>query len=405
MKTRTHWIAAGCVVGALALLSWTFTPRALEVDLATVAEGPFEQSIDEDGKTRLAERFVVSVPLAGRLSRIVLREGDSVDAGAVLGSLSPVLSPLLDERALREQSAHLESAQAMVQRAVTRIERARLGVAQVNVDLRRNEQLATAGFISPSKLETDRLAERVARKEVDSAIAERQIAQHDMEQARAALSVLRQPSSALSARAFELRAPVAGKVLRVLQPSEATVAIGTPIMELGDLGRLEVVAQLLSSDAMLTPPGTPVRIDQWGGPSTLSGSVRRVEPSAITKLSALGVEEERVNVLIDISSPRSQWPTLGDGFRVGVRLVILQTDKALQVPVSAVFPQPGGKPDAMAVFLLGDKQVKQVPVILKARNASHVWIAQGLKAGERVVVYPPTALRDGANVKVRVAKN
>lgn len=405
MKTRTHWIAAGCVVGALALLSWTFTPRALEVDLATVAEGPFEQSIDEDGKTRLAERFVVSVPLAGRLSRIVLREGDSVDAGAVLGSLSPVLSPLLDERALREQSAHLESAQAMVQRAVTRIERARLGVAQVNVDLRRNEQLATAGFISPSKLETDRLAERVARKEVDSAIAERQIAQHDMEQARAALSVLRQPSSALSARAFELRAPVAGKVLRVLQPSEATVAIGTPIMELGDLGRLEVVAQLLSSDAMLTPPGTPVRIDQWGGPSTLSGSVRRVEPSAITKLSALGVEEQRVNVLIDISSPRSQWPTLGDGFRVGVRLVILQTDKALQVPVSAVFPQPGGKPDAMAVFLLGDKQVKQVPVILKARNASHVWIAQGLKAGERVVVYPPTALRDGANVKVRVAKN
>ena len=302
MKTRTHWIAAGCVVGALALLSWTLAPRALEVDLATVVEGPFEQSIDEDGKTRLAERFVVSAPLAGRLSRIMLREGDNVDAGAALGSLSPVLSPLLDERALREQSAHLESAQAMVQRAVTRIERARLGVAQVNVDLRRNEQLAAAGFISPSKLESDRLAHSVARKEVDAAIAERQIAQHDMEQARAALGVLRQPSSAPSARAFELRAPVAGKVLRVLQPSEATVAMGTPIMELGDLGRMEVVAQLLSSDAMLTPPGTPVRIDQWGGPGTLSGSVRRVEPSAITKQSALGVEEQRVNVLIDISS-------------------------------------------------------------------------------------------------------
>ena len=398
---RTRWIAAGGAVAALALLAWALAPRAMEVDLATVTEGPFEQSIDEDGKTRLADRFTVSAPLAGRLSRITLREGDSVAAGAVLGSLSPLLSPLLDERALREQTAHLESAQAMVRRAVTRIDRARLGIAQVGVELRRNEQLAKDGFIAPSRLESDRLADRAARKEVDSATEEHQMATHDMEQARAALGALRQPGSAASARAFELRAPVAGRVLRVLQPREATVAMGTPVMELGDLGRLDVVALLLSADAMQTPPGTPVRIEQWGGPGVLAGSVRRVEPSAITKVSALGVEEQRVNVLIDITSPRAQWPTLGDGFRVGLRLVVLQTDKAMQVPVSAVFPRPGGQPGEMAVFLLDGKHVKQLPVTLRARNASHAWVTQGLKAGERVVVYPPTALEDGARVKAR----
>ena len=401
MKSGTRWIAAGGALAALALLGWAFAPRAVAVDLATVTEAPFEQSIDEDGKTRLADRFTVSAPLAGRLSRITLREGDSVVAGAVLGSLSPLLPPMLDERTLREQTARLESAQAMVRRAVTRIERARLGIAQVNVELRRNEQLVKEGFITPSRIESDRLAERAARKEVESAIEEQQVAQHDMEQARAALEVLRQPGSAASARAFELRAPVAGQVLRVLQPSEATVALGTPVMELGDLSRLEVVAQLLSADAMQTPPGTPVRIEQWGGPGVLAGSVRRVEPSAITKVSALGVEEQRVNVLIDITSPPAQRPALGDGFRVGIRLVVLQADKALQLPVSAIFPRPGGQPGEMAAFLLDGSHVKQVPVLLRARNAGNAWVTQGLKAGERVVVYPPSTLQDGARVKAR----
>ena len=401
MKTSTRWTVAGGALATLAVLVWALAPRAMEVDVATVTEAPFEQSIDEDGKTRLADRFMVSAPLAGRLSRITLREGDSVVAGAVLGSLSPLLSPLLDERALRQQTAHVESTQAMVRRAATRIESARLGIAQVGVELRRNEQLVKEGFITPSRMETDRLADRAARKEVDTAIQEHQMAQHDMEQARAALDVLRQPGNAASGRAFELRAPVAGKVLRVMQPSEATVAMGTPVMELGDLGRLEVVAQLLSADAMQTPPGTPVRIEQWGGTGVLTGSVRRVEPSAITKVSALGVEEQRVNVLIDITSPRAQWLALGDGFRVEVRLVVLQTDKAMQVPVSAVFPRPGGQLGEMAVFLLDDSHVKQVLVLLRARNATNAWVSQGLKAGQGVVVYPPATLKDGARVKAR----
>jgi len=405
MKTSTRWMVAGGALAALALLAWALAPRALEVDVATVTEGPFEQSIGEDGKTRLADRFMVSAPLAGRLSRITLREGDSVVAGAVLGSLSPLLSPLLDERALKQQTAHVESTQAMVRRAATRIDSARLGIARVNVELRRNEQLVKDGFITPSRMETDRLAERAAHKEVEAAVEEHHMAEHDMEQARAALDVLRQPGSAASGRAFELRAPVAGKVLRVLQPSEATVALGTPVMELGDLGRLEVVAQLLSADAMQTPPGTRVRIEQWGGTGVLAGSVRRVEPSAITKVSALGVEEQRVNVLIDITSPPAQWLNLGDGFRVEVRLVVLQTDKAMQVPVSGVFPWPGGQPGEMAVFLLDGRKVKQVPVVLRARNATNAWVTQGLKAGERVVVYPPTALKDGARVKARRGSN
>ncbi len=410
---RTMIVAAG-VAAALAALAWAFTPRPLAVEVATAAVGPFEATIDEDGRTRLQQRYVVSAPLAGRLARITLREGDAVEAGAELAVLQPALAPMLDARGAREADARLQAAKAQLQRADVRIERARVGLEQARTELRRSEQLARDGFIAPTKLDSDRLAAQAAQKELDTAVQDRHVSAHDVEQARAAASVVASAAGAgdgaAATRAFGIRAPVAGTVLRVLQASEGSVAPGTALVELGDLSRLEVVAEPLTTDALRTPPGTPVRIERWGGPGELLGRVDRVEPAGYTKVSALGVEEQRVKVIVALTTPREQWRALGDGYRVGVRFVVTRAERALQVPTSAVFPWPDGtaRPAAaaaesppMAVFLLEDGRSKLVPVTLRARNGSHAWIERGLQAGARVIVYPPAAVRDGARVSER----
>ena len=208
-------------------------------------------------------------------------------------------------------------------------------------------------------------------------------------------------SPAAGGVAFALRASVAGRVLRVLQASETTVALGTPLLEIGDIARMEIVAELLTADALLARPGSTVRIERWGGPTVLQGRVRRVEPAAFTKVSALGVEEQRVNVLIDITSPPAEWAALGDGYRVGVRVVTRSEDGVLRVPVSAVFPLPQGAAGANAVFVLEGGRARLRPVTMGGRNGSDAWIQSGLDAGAKVIVYPPAAVADGARVKAR----
>jgi HlyD family secretion protein len=195
-----------------------------------------------------------------------------------------------------------------------------------------------------------------------------------------------------------VRSPVAGRVLRVLQASEGVVALGTPLLELGDVAQLEVVAELLTTDALAALPGSPVRIEDWGGAGTLQGRVKAVEPAAFTKVSALGVEEQRVIVHVELTSPPAQWHALGDGFRVGVRIVTRRVDAALRVPVSAVFPRPEG---GHAVFGVRDGRARVRPVEIGARNAEHAWVTQGLASGDTVLVYPPSAVADGVRVRIR----
>ena len=412
MKRKTWFVAAAIVIALVLALAWAFAPRPVEVELAPVTQGRFETTIDDDGKTRLAERYVVSAPLAGRLARITLREGDAVVADAPLATLTPVLPAMLDERTLRELSARVESAQDNVQRAATRIARAQVSLEQAKNDARRSEQLAQQGFIARTKLDSDRLNTQAAEREVEAAGAERRIAGHDLEQARAALGAVRQPAGAATQRGFAVRAPVAGRVLRVLQVSEGVVALGTPLLEIGDTRKLEIVAELLTTDALAAQPGSRVMIERWGGPKTLEGRVRSVEPGAFTKVSALGVEEQRVRVLIDIASPLPEWQALGDGYRVSVRIVTLAEDKAVQVPVSAVFPLPGdaagaggdtngGSAPRFAVFVAAAGRAKQVPVVLAARNGSAAWIKSGLATGQQVIVYPPATVRDGVRIAAR----
>ena len=410
MKRKTWLVAAATVVVALAV-AWAFAPRPVAVELAPVTQGRFETTIDEDGKTRLADRYVISAPLAGRLARITLKEGDAVDADMPLALLSSVLPAMRDERTLRELQARVESADDTVQRAAARSARAQVSLDQAKNEVRRSEQLAQQGFIAAARLDADRLTSLGAQREVEAAAAERRIAAHDLEQSRAALGATREPAAGAGQRAFTVRAPSAGRVLRVLQTSEGAVALGTPLLELGDTRRMEIVAELLTTDALAALPGSRVMVERWGGPADLQGRVRSVEPAAFTKVSALGVEEQRVRVLIDITSPQTEWQALGDGYRVSVRIVTLAEDRAIQVPVSAVFPLPAdaagdtnGGPAAAAryaVFVADGGRARQVPVVLGARNGSAAWIRSGLAPGEQVIVYPPATVRSSVRIAAR----
>lgn len=411
MQKKT-WMLGGLAVLVLgALLAWAFAPRPLPVEVASVVQGRFEAGIEEDAKTRLRDRYTVSAPLAGRVERIALREGDAVRAGDVVARILPALPALLDEHSLQEHQARVDAAQAGVQRAGVRSERSRVVLEQARGDLRRSEDLARQGFVAATRLEADRLALDAAQKDAQAAVLEQQAARADLAQARAALGVVRHPEIAGAGRAFEVRAPVAGRVLRVAQASEGMVGLGTVLVEVGDTTQLEVVAPLLSTDALQVRPGSPVRIERWGGPGVLQGRVRSVEPAAFTKVSALGVEEQRVNVLIDLSSPAAQWAALGDGYRVVVRVLTREAEDATLVPVSALFPLPvanGAAPPTaepaaprMAVFVVDKGRARRVPVVLEARGSTHAWVKEGLQAGAQVVVYPPAALADGGRVRLR----
>jgi HlyD family secretion protein len=405
MNRKTMLITAAAGAGLLALLVWAFAPRPTEVEVAVASMGSFETSIDEDARTRLHDRYSVSAPLAGRLQRVVLREGDAVAVGDVLARLTPILSPMLDERTLREQRARVASAEANVQRAGTRIGAAKVALEQARIEFRRTTELARQGFIAPTKVDADRLGAQAAQNELDTAVESEHMARHDLDQARAALVAVRDAGGqGRASDGFVVRAPVAGRVLKVHQTSESTVALGAPLVEIGDTTRMEIVAELLTSDALLARSGTPVRIERWGGPTVLAGTVRRVEPAAFTKVSALGVEEQRVNVLIDLSSPAAEWAALGDAFRVGVRIITRSEQNVLRVPVSAVFPLPqgaSGTPAGPAVFVLDGGRARLQPVTVGARNGSHAWIKDGLAPGTQLIVDPPATVSDGSRVKAR----
>lgn len=400
--TRKHWIYAilGTVV-LLAIFAWAFAPRPVEVETGTARLGRFEAGVEEDGKTRLRDNYVVSAPLAGLLTRITLKEGDRVEAGANVAMIRPAYAPLQDERTLREQQARLAMTRAQVDRVNARAEAAQVALRRARNDLARSETLAGQGFVAASRLESERLAALAAQKELDAARAERAIAGHEVEQARAALMAVSNPAS-VSGRGLAVRAPVAGRVLRVVQASEAVVPFGTPLLELGDLSTLEVVAELLTADALQAQAGSPVVITRWGG-APLAGRVRRVEPAAFTKISALGVEEQRVRVLIDIASPPEAWQALGVGYRVNVRIVTLAQDQVLKIPVSAVFPIPQGNQQGrgMAVYVVDGDRARLTPVELGARNDAEAWVRAGLAQGARVIIYPGAQVADGVRVKVR----
>ncbi|MDP3310783.1 MAG: HlyD family efflux transporter periplasmic adaptor subunit, partial [Polaromonas sp.] len=294
----------------------------------------------------------------------------------------------------REATARLKAAAAGVERALARMARARISLQEAQLEKERTEKLAGEGFLSASKLDAARLAQSAARRELEVADAEREIAVQEKAQAAAALQPAAAGSS--STRPLSVRSPVSGVVLRVPQPSEATLATGAALLDIGDPQRMEVISELLTTDAVQATAGRRVVIERWGGPP-VEGKVRRVEPAAFTKVSALGIEEQRVNVLIDISSPPGAWRAMGDGFRVSVRIVTASVEQAVLAPLGALFPHGKG----MAVYRLDGRYARLQPVEVGARNNNEAWLRSGLTEGQTVIVYPPAAIRDGSKVRVR----
>lgn len=395
MKRKLLFITFGLLL--LGLLVWALMPSPVEVETASVTEGRFERSVQEDGRTRLRERFVVSMPQTGRLARIELKQGDSVLQGAALATMWPTAPQMLDERARAEQMARIEALKAMTIRANVNIQKAQTSLAQARSDFKRSEMLTQQGFTSANQNESVALNVNLREQDLQSAQQEAKAAGYELAQASAALKNFSPSPQGQEQSAYKIAAPVAGRVLKILQTSEGVVMAGTPLLELGDPTQLEVVVDILTQDAAQIQPGTPVQLANWGGPTVLTGKVRLVEPAAFTKISALGVEEQRVNSIIDITTPAQQWTTLGDGFKVDVRVLVQVTEKAVQVPVSALFPIGARS----ALFVLEQGHARQREIEVLARNGADAWIKSDLPVGTLVIVYPDRKLKDGDAVKPR----
>lgn len=389
------------LLGALLIgvLVWSFRPQPVLVELAEVSEGKFEQTIEEDGKTRVRERYVVSAPLAGKMQRITLKAGDSVKEGDTVAVIAPSAPGLLDARTERELGERVGSAEATQQRAMAEVARARAALDKSTADLDRARKLAQKNFVSAASLEQTELAVRLNQRELEAAKYGEHAAEHEVAVARAALFRLHQEASGKQPRGqhWAVRTPIAGKVLKVVHESESVVSVGTPLLEIGQPAELEVVVDVLSNDAVQIPHGAKVRFERWGRNEALEGVVRRVEPAAFTKISALGVEEQRVNVIIDLTSPAERWQTLGDGYKVDARIITASLDKAVKVPVSALF-RAGNQ---WAVFVVDkDNAVKRI-VALSRRGATEAVVQEGLIMGEKVIVHPGDNVSDGKPVRER----
>lgn len=395
MSRRSVFVLTALLVLAAALLAWALIPRPVEVEIASVIRGPFVQTVDEQAKTRIRDHFIVSSPLAGELERVALREGDDVAAGSVIARLHPVLPTLLDARSELELRRRVEAAQASKERADARVKQAELALELSRLELGRSRKLAETQTVARAKLESDELAFEMSGRELDSARADAHVAQHDIDIAQAALTRAREAGAKGKEAEWLLRAPIAGRVLRVQQKSGGTVGVGTPLLEFGDPGNLEVIIELLTTEAPRVSPGATVRLDEWGGRAPLSGRVRRIEPWGFTKISALGVEEQRVNVLVDIVTDRREWSALGEGYRMDAHIRVYESADALQVPTGALF-RLGAQWMVFSVTPSG--RARQTIVTVGHRNETFTEILHGLEANDRVVLYPSDAVTDGVRL-------
>jgi HlyD family secretion protein len=383
-------IAAVLVVAAIgAAALW---PESMEVTVVRAERGPMQVTVDEDGETRVRDRFLVTAPVSGRVHRIEIEPGDPVLRGkTVLARITPAESPLLDSRTRGELQAAVEAATASIGQARAERQRAATTVDRTRSTLRRQQELMKAGAISSDDLEAAETALATAEDALRAAEFTERRSEYELQLARARMAA---PSA--SGRSVEVRSPIDGTVLKRLRESEGVVPVGEPLLEIGEPDRMEIVADLLSTDAVRVMPGSEVLIEQWGGGHTLHGRVRRVEPSGFMKVSALGVEEQRVNVVVDFTNP-AEAARLGDGYRVEVRVVLWKDDDVIKVPVGGLFRQG----DNWAVFVVEEGRVRQQTVQLGQRNDNEGQITSGLEAGATIVLHPPDTLMDGMRVTVR----
>jgi HlyD family secretion protein len=394
-----HAVRRGLVglalAGAAAAVVLALRPRPVPIDQAQTTRGPLVVAIEESGKTRVIDRFLVSAPVGGNIDRVELHEGDLVKEGDVLARIAPALSPMLDERMRAETSARLSAAVSSQGQAEAQAERARVAMDQAERDRVRAEALGASGAIGTQALEQARFDARMRAQEASSADFARKVAAEEVRALSATLG--KDGVGARPGRHLDVRAPASGRVLRVIQTSAGVVPAGAPLVEIGDPMALEVVVDLLTTDAVHVQPGTPAILEGWGGETPLSGRVRRLEPSAFTRPSALGVDEQRVNVVIALTDPRERWSTLADGYRIEARLILWRADEVTKIPVGAVFRHG----DRWATFRVDRGTAHLVPLTIGHRGDTEVEVLSGLTPGESVVVHAGDRVREGVKVEVR----
>lgn len=398
-KTRRLILWGAATVVAVVLWLLASRPDPAPVDLATVARRPLLVTLDQEARTRVRERFVLTAPSAGRLLRVELEPGDSVAPGEVVATFAPAAAPILDPRSRRTAEARLAAARAAWQGAIAEKNAAASANTRSTTELARLERLRSEGLLSVDALEAAQAGATRTRELLSAAQAAERVAIAEMNAAEAALAEGSADGvgSSTNGAQVTLRAPAGGVVLARHRESESVVAPGEPILEIGDLSDLEVIADYLSTDAVRIQPGTPVRIERWGGPAALLGRVRRVEPGGFIKISALGVEEQRVWVVVDLESPPDQRAGLGDGYRVETRVVLVDRNDVLTVPTGALV-RAGGD---WSVFVVEDGIAHQRSVTIGDRAPFDAEVLEGLAEGDQVVLHPTDRVADGVRVRER----
>ncbi len=396
MTRYWRWLLVVLVVGAVvAIALW---PAPVPVGVMPSTRGPLAVTVDDEGETRVRHRYVVSAPLTGRVLRSELEAGDRVVRGTTVVARVRAEAPaLMDARSRAEADAAVAVARAALGRAEADLRRATAAVGLARADLRRQRDLAAAQLTTQQAVDAAETNARGAEEAVRAAEFAVAGARSQFDQASARLMA---PTVEASGRVLTLTAPADGVVLKRLRESESVVAAGEPLLEIGNpAADLEIVSDLLSTDAVRVKPGAKVRVEQWGGDRVLAATVRRVEPSGFTKISALGVEEQRVNVVMDFEDPAEAWNALGDGYRVEVRIVIWEAADVVKVPTSALVRQG----DEWAVFVVDGDRIRRVTVAVGQRNAEEAEIQSGLDAGVQVIVHPSDRVVEGALVEVRLS--
>ncbi|HEY0682239.1 MAG TPA: HlyD family efflux transporter periplasmic adaptor subunit [Steroidobacter sp.] len=398
-NVRRMIIWAPLVLLLVAALLWLFRPKPVAVDVSEVRQAALQVTISDEGEARVRDVFVVSAPVAGLMRRVELKAGDHVIPNqTVIARLEPSVPMFLDERSLAEARAGVDAADA-----ATKFAKAQLGRAEAERDfaqseLRRLRALASRQSISQNDLDSAERRAKTAIAAVAEANASLRMRESEYAQARARLlNPTKVTKAAKDCDCVIVHSPVSGSVLRVLQESEMVVAAGTPILEIGDPANMEIQVDLLSEEAVRVRAGQRVLVKGWGGPGALAGVVRRVEPFAYTKVSALGIEEQRVNVLIDLTEPRERWRRLGHGYRVQPSIVVWESDRAVQVPQPALFRDG----ERWAVFVVENDIARLRHVAVGQYNDTHVEVASGLTTGERIVLHPNDRIGEGTRLVAR----
>lgn len=379
----------------LALIGWGLVPKPVIVETGTVTRGPLTVRVSEEGKTRVRNRYIVAAPVSGKMRRVPFKPGDEVKAGeTILTAIEPIASPLLDARAVAQAQAVVSMQEASRKQAEESLSARSSAFKMAQADRDRMRAITRDGILSDSDRDRMEAEASMRAAEVRAAEFALQVVDYELAQARA---TLQRPDSGTAADLVEVKSPVSGRILKVMQESEMVVTSGVEILEIGDPSDLEIEAEILSRDAVMIQPGDSVEIEQWGGETPLQARVRRVEPAAFTKVSALGVEEQRVIVLCDFIAPPPAANALGDRFRVEIRVAIWHSDEVLLVPAGAMFREQ----NLWKTYLLRDGVAKLTSLEIGQSDGRFAEVLSGLEVGDEVLKHPSDDVSDGTRVMKR----